>query len=349
MSGILFDGRWVRPGMTGVGIVAFNMLAAVAKQGIHAGVILNEGPVPPELATGFTIIRTKVDLAQHPVTELYEQLMIPYLCYRHGFDSFVSFEGRVPAFHFGIRTFSYIHDLSYLNLRGTHSLKYSSFLIFSLAMSRLFASRIIAVSHTTGRELAKKLRLPAGKILVLQNADSGLARVVPMEIPDLPRPYLLSVGLTNPRKNLPLLLQGFSLFRKNRPEFSLVLTGNKTWIETAGAPYPREKTLNLGFVSQEELRYLYQNTAGLVYPSKDEGFGLPLMDAYREKCPVFCSDIPVFREVMGNYASYFNPVDPEDMAAKLAVWKKGTDNAIALNHGYSWDEAASSLLRAAGE
>lgn len=345
MKGILFDARWIRPGMTGVGVAAFNLLASFAGQGVKAGIILNPGPVPPELMDGFRIFRTKADLAHHPVSELFEQIGVPFLCYRHGYDTFVSFEGRVPAWHFRIRTFSYIHDLSFLKSRGSHSLKYSLFLAWSLLTSRLFATRIIAVSHAVEKDLMEILKIPRKRILVIQNADSGLDRIGEREMADVPKPYFLGVGMNNPRKNLPCLLEGFRLFREHNPGYSLILTGNKAWIDSALTARSAENVVNLGFISAGELRFLYRNAKGLVYPSKDEGFGLPLMDAFRRDCPVFCSDIPVFREVMGGYARYFNPASPEDLAAKLSLGPIVPPGAIGLAEGYSWQTAAS-LLKA---
>ncbi len=343
-DGILFDGRWVRPGMTGVGSTAFNLLAAFAKLGTNVGLILNPGPIPLELAAGFRIFQTKVDLTSHPQTEFFEQAVIPYLCYRHGFKSFVSFEGRVPIFHFGIRTFSYIHDLSVLNQRRSHSLKYSAFLVFSLFITRFFAYRIVTVSQTVADEISVKLKVPPERILVIHNADSGLERFPEKTVPQIPSPYFLSVGMNNPRKNLSNLLAGFAHFRKSHPEHFLILTGNREWIEATSSEQPRGNVINLGFISEGELRFLYRNAAGLVYPSKDEGFGLPLIDAYRHGCPVFCSDIPVFREVMGGHARYFDPSSPQSLAEQLSAGPQSGEAAIGLAPGYSWASAAYLLL-----
>jgi glycosyltransferase involved in cell wall biosynthesis len=347
MSGVLFDGRWVRPGMTGVGIQAFNMLAAFAKLGVHAGLILNPGPVPPELAKGFTIITTTVDLTHHPKTELFEQFFIPFLCYRHGYTSFVSFEGRVPILHFGIRTFSYINDISYLNLKRTHNLKYTVLLIFSLLTSRLFASRMVAISHAVKDQLMKRLKTPEKRILVLHCADSGLDRFPEKALLDIPNPFFLGVGMTNPRKNLPCLLEGFEKFRRKHSSYSLVLTGHKDWIDSASAPYSTENVKNLGFISEGELLFLYRNAAGLIYPSKEEGFGIPLVDAWKFGCPIFCSDIPVFREIMGNHAEYFDNQSADDLAVKLQLSTAGRDawkNRPPPPREYSWENTAQMLV-----
>ena len=73
-----------------------------------------------------------------------------------------------------------------------------------------------------------------------------------------------------------------------------------------------------GFVADEDLSILYRAAETYVFPSLSEGFGLPAIEAMASRLPLACSDIPVFREVCGDNAVFFNPTDPADIASKIS-------------------------------
>lgn len=346
MRNVLFDARWLRPGMTGVGYFALRLLESLPGSKEGMGIILPAGSPYIRDFAGFRIFETKVDLTNHPLTEFYEQFAIPFLCYRYGYRSFVSFEARVPLFHPGIRTCCFVYDLSFLKIKGSHNLRYSAFLYTTLKLHSRFASRLFTISKTVQGQIAESLGLSESKIKVIYPADSGLARREPMPAPSLQRPYFLAVGATNPRKNLSVLLRGFSLFRQKHPGYLLAVTGDKAWIESRVAETGAKGVINLGFVKEGELRWLYENAQALVFPSLDEGFGIPLVDAAGFDCPILCSDIPVFREVAEDGAVYFDPISSESMAARMEEAGPQSDrkrgNAIAQR--FVWEKSAAGFL-----
>lgn len=351
MAGILFDARWVRRGMTGVGYFAFNLLKAFGHARKDCGLILTEGcPYAGELE-GFRIHFTRVDLVHHPLTDLYEQAAIPFLCWRHGYRSFVSFEGRTPAFHPGIRTYPFVYDLSYLKLRSTHNLRYTLLLRANLLISRLFATRIATISETVRGEIVGALGVARERTLVIYPAGTRLSGHAEIAVPSPSKPYFLAVGITNPRKNLGALLEAFSMIRKEPggDAIRLAVTGNPSLIKEALRERPVEGVENLGFVKEGELRHLYCHALGLVYPSLDEGFGIPLVDASEFGCPVLCSDIPVFREVMQGDAAYFDPASPASLAeAMRKAIARGRDGSSCAAAGrFSWERSAALLEDAA--
>jgi len=345
MTRILFDGRWVRPGMTGVGRYAYNILRSRAIPRSECGLILAEGsPYASEFA-GYRIFPSRVDLTAHPVTDAFEQVGIPALCRRQGFTSFVSFEGRVPALHPGLATFPVIHDLSYRLAKGSHSRKYSFFLGLHAALARHFATAIVTVSESVRADLIKELRVPPERILVVPNAGSRLEEHEPHPVPGLKPPYFLMVGVTNPRKDLPTALAAHNRLRAKHPGIRLAVTGDAELISAGLAAVPAEGVLNLGFVDEGTLRALYAGAAGLAFPSRHEGFGIPLIDAVEAGCPVLCSDIPVFREVMEGGAFFFPPGDAAALAQAMEAVLAGARPAGDPPRGkYSWEKSAQSLL-----
>ncbi len=345
MSGILFDARWIRPGMTGVGQVALNMLRAIPADAGNIGVILPEGsPFTGEFRR-FRVHPSGVKLTAHPLTEAFEQVGIPLLCRKFGYTAFVSFEGRIPVFHPGFRTYSYVYDLSFLNIKGAHNRKYSFFLRASLWMNRIFANRIMTISEAMRNELVRKQGVSPARVSVVPCGDSRLDLVSARTFKGAGESFLLTVGATNPRKNLDRLLSAFRIFRTRHPAFKLVITGDRKRIAEAQARLSVEGVENVGYVSEGELRDLYERATALVFPSLDEGFGIPLLDACAFNLPVACSDIPVFREVMHESAIYFDPLSPEAMAAAMehAVAAQPFDGS-PVRARYSWHLSARKLL-----
>lgn len=112
----------------------------------------------------------------------------------------------------------------------------------------------------------------------------------------------------------------------------------------------------LGRVTDVELRALYAHADGLICPSVYEGFGLPPVEAVVHGCPrVLASDIPVFREVLADNASYFRPDDVEDIAARIRDMYSGRvpmidKNKVAdMTRQYSWQKARDGLAAAIEE
>jgi hypothetical protein len=96
VKGVLFDARWVRTGMTGVGHYAYNILRSRSIPREKCAVILQADCPYADAFSGYRIFRTRVDLTAHPATDLFEQFMILYLCYRHDL-SFPSKAGFPPS------------------------------------------------------------------------------------------------------------------------------------------------------------------------------------------------------------------------------------------------------------
>jgi glycosyltransferase involved in cell wall biosynthesis len=132
------------------------------------------------------------------------------------------------------------------------------------------------------------------------------------------KPFFVVVGSNSLHKNLKVVLAANELLDKKRHE--IVLVGGdfsrvfqSTHLEFA----PNIK--KVGYLSNQELKALYCDAAGLIFPSLYEGFGLPLVEAMTCSCPVICSDIPSSREVCGEAALFFDPKQPEDLANKLGM------------------------------
>jgi len=125
-------------------------------------------------------------------------------------------------------------------------------------------------------------------------------------------PYLLAVSTLHPHKNLDALLAAFAGFRRGRQRFRLVVAGLRGF-ETQRLERVRNE-LGLGdaveftgWIPRERLYELYHGAFAFIYPSKFEGFGLPVLEALAAGIPTACSDIPPLAEIAGGAALRFSP------------------------------------------
>lgn len=133
--------------------------------------------------------------------------------------------------------------------------------------------------------------------------------------------YLLYVGQQSDYKNVRRLGDAHQLLLEKYPDLGLVLVGKKTAAHLKNEAYFRSKQykniLFTGFVENAERDYLFKNCSVYVFPSLMEGFGLPGLEAMGYGAPVASSNATCLPEVYGDGAYYFDPLDINDMQAKI--------------------------------
>lgn len=204
-----------------------------------------------------------------------------------------------------------VHDLAFLKVPGQSSLQAQLYWKYMLRASAKRAQRIIAVSEQTRDELVFYWKVNPERIRVIHNTLRSSLRhgdVAPEQIATMRQRYgeryLLHVGRIMPRKNVERLVQAFDLLAPRFEDLHLVLTGGSGFgstevvqqIETS--PY-RERISLAGWVSEEDLGPLYAGASMLVFPSKHEGFGLPMIEAMACNTPVVASPEAANMQVVG--------------------------------------------------
>ena len=201
------------------------------------------------------------------------------------------------------------------------------------------ADRVICVSRATARDAVGLLDVPYRNLRVIPNAIEPVFSTPPGP-PPLDPPYLLCVGTPEPRKNLPALLEAFTLVRRAGRRVRLALVGADGWGDVRVGS--TEGVVAVGRVDDTELRDLYAHAEALVLPSLWEGFGLPVAEALATGCRVACSDIPALRELAGEDATYFDPSSPQ--AISEGILRTLTKPRPMPRRGTSWDDAAASVV-----
>jgi glycosyltransferase involved in cell wall biosynthesis len=232
-----------------------------------------------------------------------------------------------------------VHDLGFLYHPEAHTLSQNLYLRWSTRHNARAATRILADSEATRRDLVHHYSIPDSKIAVVYpGRDETLAPVTdPAQLSavraryGLTGPYLLYVGTLHPRKNLVRLVQAFgSLLRSSTDGprtpmagLQLVLAGQRGWLYDDILAQVRKLGLSdhvvlTGYIPDADLPALLSGALAFVFPSLYEGFGLPLLEAMACGTPVLCSDASSLPEVAGDAALLVDPRDTEALADALA-------------------------------
>lgn len=215
---------------------------------------------------------------------------------------------------------------------------------------------IITISDYVKRDVADFCNISTDKITTTYLAADPLPTPAkPVKGLNADTQFLMYVGRPMPHKNLERLIQSFKVLQSTHPDLKLVLAGKKdTNYQLIEDSVNRQGIANViftDFISDEQLRWLYEHCQAYILPSLSEGFGLPGLEAMMHGAPVVSSDATCLPEVYGEAAHYFNPLDVQDMTkainavltdAKLRqqLITKGKKQAAA----YSWQRMAKQTL-----
>lgn len=189
------------------------------------------------------------------------------------------------------------------------------------------ADHIIAVSRHTAALVAERLRFPADRITVVHHGAEPLHRPPRtrrseiLESLGVERPFVLHLGALQVRKNVDRIVEAFELAGGS---IFLVLAGSLGFgatriLDRIRKSSARERILHVGHVADEARATLYAEAEALLFPSLDEGFGLPVVEAFAAGLPVITSNVSALPEVAGDAAMLVDPYEAEDVAAALKL------------------------------
>jgi alpha-1,3-rhamnosyl/mannosyltransferase len=237
------------------------------------------------------------------------------------------------------------------------------FMTTKLAVS--VAKSLIAISISTKKDYLKRFRILQNKIKVIPLAVSSDFRPQPKEevsrvrnVYNLPKSFILYLGINKPHKNLTRLIDAWSLLVGERTgEYSLCIAGE--WDERY--PEPKRRVIQLGLqeqikflgpIKEQDLHGLYSAATIFVFPSLYEGFGLPVLEAMACGTPVACSNVSSLPEIVESAALLFDPNSYKSMAETLVSLIENRslqDNLRELGFDqakkYTWQRTASETLR----
>lgn len=214
------------------------------------------------------------------------------------------------------------------------------------------ADQIIAISANTKKDLIDLYGIPASRIDVVY-LNHNLDGVKEKVIPELPEHYILYVGERNWYKNFENFAMAVQLVLQKHPDLHVICTGKKFTNEevTLLKELKIESKFHQYFVTDEQLKYLYLSAKLFVYPSKYEGFGIPILEAFSCECPVVLSNSSCFPEVAGDAGVYFDPANVDDMSDKICnvledaeLRKEKIILGKLVSAKFSWDKTVDETL-----
>jgi len=230
----------------------------------------------------------------------------------------------------GLRFINFLVSVFTFNRYGAYSLDY---LRWSTRFALRRARKIITVSQFTKEEILDMYKCDRDKIKVVYNGyndslykkmDDPEGEKEVLKKYDLKKPYILYVGRLERKKNTPFFIEAFAKARYNNPDFrqNLVLIGNAGYgydeVMYTIKEYDLDSQVFIpGWAEEADMPYIFNAATAFVFPSKQEGFGIPLLQAFGCEIPVAASCIPPFQEVAQDAALFFNPIDRDQMARAI--------------------------------
>ncbi len=285
---------------------------------------------------------------EHPLRRiLWEQLVQPWQLGAYDLYHALTFVSPVILTRPSVVT---VYDLSFVHYPQVLSTARRLYLRWFTTLSLRRARRVIAISHSTARDIALTLGIDAARIDVAQPGfNRELFKALPKEQvaafrqqQALPPRFWLFVGTLEPRKNLPTLLRAYARLSPDS-RLPLVLAGGKGWqydeifavIEAEGL---RNSVYFPGYIAAEQLPLWYNSAEVFLYPSLFEGFGLPVLEAMACGTPVIVSNASSLPEVVG-------AAGVQRDAHDIAAW---TDALYRAYHDAVWraDARSSGIMQA---
>ena len=276
------------------------------------------------------------------------------LAQRDEVDCFWSGSGLLPLVGVRARTVLTIHDLVHKVAPETMDTRalWATRLFFRLSVAN--ASALVTNSEGTARRLEEYFGYKVAAIV-----RPGLSRFFQSkseyEIQQIladykvTKPYLLAVATWEPRKGLDLLIKAFLNMKAEGlvRDYKLVLVGERGWKYTAVADLVRRNSdaiLSLGFVNDVALAGLYRGAEAFVFPSKYEGFGMPVLEARACGAAVITSDLPELREAGGEAGIYIEPTEEGIRSGILTAPKRRPAQGLDWQD-WSWSKSAAILAQ----
>jgi glycosyltransferase involved in cell wall biosynthesis len=286
---------------------------------------------------------------------LWEQTLLPLAAAKRGIDVLFN-PGFTSPLVCGRPQVTVFHDLQHKR----HPEYFRWFDLpawnFFLAGSARVAHTVLADSNATAADLQRFYKLGAPKVVTVPlGVGAEFSAVASRRKPE---PFVLAVSTLHPHKNLDGLLRSFALFRKTRPDYRLVVCGLHGFFTAQLQALREELCLGdsvtfPGWIPKPDLLDLYARAMAFVYPSRFEGFGLPVLEALAAGVPSACSRIEPLDSNAGEAALKFDPDSPREIAtcmerlvsdavlrAKLAA--AGPVRAA----GFTWNATARATLDA---
>ena len=292
-----------------------------------------------------------------------EQFQFPKLLKKNSLDLVHFPHFNVPVFYPG-KFIVTIHDLihQHFSMKRATVLNPFAFKIKQFGYKKVFKNavskscKIMVPSNSVRKLLEDEWKVDSGKIIITPEGVDAVFLKGSVK-PKIKSPYIFYVGNAHPHKNVEGLITAYLKLREKDHDLKLILTGGDSFFwQRIKKDHQEVGIVYTGSVSDENLVALYKNALCLVVPSFEEGFGLPILEAFASGCPVAASRVASLPEVGGNAVLYFDPSSISDMIDKVSrllknvsLRKKLIEKGKKRVKEFSWEKLAKQTLEVYGK
>ena len=355
---------------SGIGILSLYLLRAFLKIYRGGNCILLLGRMEdsglrrlfPELSAGIEV--QYISNCRRRIGRVaFEQLLLPRLLKKRGASFYLGLSFvrplRVPR---GCRTLVLVPDLFFLMMPEVYPWFTRLYYRFLVSRSIRSSDYVAVISESTRSDL--KRFYPGKKAFLLPCALPDREREEDPDLADRLRgmSYFFCLGRVEKRKNLLNTIRAFKLYLEHGDSGSVLLVGGDAGYgardvrRLIAKERLQDRVIFTGFIPDGVLHLYYRYAEAFLFVSRYEGFGIPILEAMREGCPVITSDVSSMPEVAGNAALCVPPEEPAAIAAGLYRLHRDRDLRKRLVHAgqervglYSWEKSAAVLCRFIGE
>lgn len=305
-------------------------------------------------------------ILNHLIYQWWKQVLLPLKAYFNQIDVLFCSDYFAPILTPGFKNVQIFHDAFFFEYpEHYHPLWLRLFHLLAIPAAKKSAC-IISVSKYSKQKIHQYINIPLEKIVAVYPGPKTFSNSqVPIHENEFVQPtcpYILHVGVWEKRKNLPLLLKAFrELLDSSQLDLKLVLVGegnNKIHSDDSVSVRLSIQELHLeqevictGYISDAGVAKAYEHASLFVFPSINEGFGIPLLEAFKFKIPVLVANNTCLPEVGGDAVVLFDPFSSTDLAQKMQslltnkalqenLKEKGQERLVYFN----WPRASAEIL-----
>lgn len=266
----------------------------------------------------------------------WKQFVLPFRVWKASAGVLICFDFVAPAFPIKARKLTVVHDAFFWQMPQNYNPIWRAYFLKIILWGLNGESTVVTTSHYSKKSLLENANFnrPIAVIyqcpkLLKSAEDRGVLSNLGLKA----KKYLLHIGSFDRRKLLPVLVEAFGMFDKSNPgNLKLVLVGERG-LSTALDDYDQvlekieqnslESEVFLpGFLPDASVKALYQNAFAYVFPSSNEGFGIPIIEAMENQIPVIISDQEALVEIAGGAALVSKTGQSGDLAGKIEMLYK---------------------------
>lgn len=265
---------------------------------------------------------------------------------------------RLPRKSSHIRSAMMILDTCFDDVPQVYSQLVRRYYLWMMRLNLRRADRVLTISQTSQQKIATHYGIASGQTTNIYNAVDHIfsqssppdARIESIRKQTKSAKRLFYASGIDARKNVPRLIAALQQLWHAGHDVVLLTTGQQTgswpqWLSHL-SDVEKQRIIFLGRLTLEELKLHYLACDAVVFPSLCEGFGRSILEAMMTGAPLACSDIPVFHEIAGEYANYFNPFHVEQMSQQILKALSQQRQRPVCDQRFSLDYMTSTFINA---